>query len=73
VTKENKKQAKATLKHKTNLAVRPKFFMVPSYLFGTALTCQNSVNCRGDEGGEQWRLEKLGFGENKIKLIMTIG
>jgi hypothetical protein len=47
--------------------------MVPSYLFGTALTCQNSLNRRGDEGGEQWWLEKLVFGENKIKLIMTIG
>jgi hypothetical protein len=34
---------------------------------------QNSLNRRGDEGGEQWRLEKLGFGENKVKLIMIIG
>jgi hypothetical protein len=29
---------------------------------------QNSLNRRGDEGGEKRRLEKLGFGENKIKL-----
>jgi hypothetical protein len=28
-----------TLKHKTNITVRPRFFMVSSYLFGTALTC----------------------------------
>jgi hypothetical protein len=34
---------------------------------------QNSLNRHGDEGGEQWRLEKLRFGENKIKLIMMIG
>jgi hypothetical protein len=39
VTIGKKKKAKATLKHKTNLAVRSRFFMVPSYLFGTALTC----------------------------------
>jgi hypothetical protein len=34
---------------------------------------QNSLNRRGDEGGEQWRLGKLGFRENKVKLIMAIG
>jgi hypothetical protein len=34
---------------------------------------QNSLNRHGDKGGEQWRLEKLGFGENKVKLIMTFG
>jgi hypothetical protein len=47
VTKGNKKRPKATLKHKTNLAVRPRFFMVPSYLFGTALTCHfvSSMQC----------------------------
>jgi hypothetical protein len=39
VTKAKKKMPKDTLKHKTNLAVRPRFFMVPSYLFGTALIC----------------------------------
>jgi hypothetical protein len=38
VTK-GKKKPKATLKHKTNLAVRPSFFMVPCYLFGATLTC----------------------------------
>jgi hypothetical protein len=45
VTKE--KKSKATLKHKTNLAVRSRFFMVPSYLFGTALTCHfgTSMQC----------------------------
>jgi hypothetical protein len=47
VTKGKKKKSKATLKHKTNLALRPKFFMVPSYLFGTALTCHfgTSMQC----------------------------
>jgi hypothetical protein len=30
-------------------------------------------NHHGDEGGEHCKLEKLGFGENKIKLIMPIG
>jgi hypothetical protein len=46
-TKEKKKKSKATLKHKTNLDVRPMFFMVPSYLFGTALTCHfgTSMQC----------------------------
>jgi hypothetical protein len=39
VTKGKEKKPKATLKHKTNIAVRPRFFMVPSYLFGTALNC----------------------------------
>jgi hypothetical protein len=34
---------------------------------------QNSLSHHEDEGGEQWRLEKLGFGENKVKLIMMIG
>jgi hypothetical protein len=45
VTK-GKKKAKSH-KHKTNLAVRPRFFMVPSYLFGTALTCHfgTSMQC----------------------------
>jgi hypothetical protein len=38
--KERKKKPKATLKHKTNLIVRPRFFMVPSNLFGTTLTCR---------------------------------
>jgi hypothetical protein len=47
VTKGKKKNQKATLKHKTNLAVRPRFFMAPSYLFGTALTCHfvTSMQC----------------------------
>jgi hypothetical protein len=47
VTKGKKKKPKVTLKHKTNLAVRPRFFMVPSYLFGTALTCHlgTSMQC----------------------------
>jgi hypothetical protein len=41
------KKPKATLKHRTNLAVRLRFFMVPSYLFGTALTCHfgTSMQC----------------------------
>jgi hypothetical protein len=34
---------------------------------------QNFLNYRRDKGGEQWGLEKLGFGENKVKLIMSIG
>jgi hypothetical protein len=45
---------------------------VPLGSFGDQQATQNLLNRRGDEGGEQWRLEKLGFGENKIKLIMTI-
>jgi hypothetical protein len=39
VTQGKKKNSKFTLKHKTNLAVRPRFFMVPSYVFVSALTC----------------------------------
>jgi hypothetical protein len=39
VTQGKKKKPKATLYHKTKLAVRPMFFMVPSYLFVIALTC----------------------------------
>jgi hypothetical protein len=39
VTKGKKKKPKASLKHKTNLVVRTRFFIVPCYLFGTALTC----------------------------------
>jgi hypothetical protein len=47
VTKGKKKKPKSTLKHKTNLAVRQRFFMVPSYLFGNALTCHfgTSMQC----------------------------
>jgi hypothetical protein len=37
--KRKEKKPKTTLKHKINLAGRPRFFMVLSYLFGTALTC----------------------------------
>jgi hypothetical protein len=45
--KERNKKPKPTLKHKTNLVVRPRFFMVTSYLFGTALTCHcgTSMQC----------------------------
>jgi hypothetical protein len=45
--RKERKKPKATLKHKTNLAVRPRFFMVSSYLFGTALTCHfgTSMQC----------------------------
>jgi hypothetical protein len=35
-------------------------------LSGDRQATQNSLNRRGDEGGEQRTLEKLGFGENKI-------
>jgi hypothetical protein len=47
VTKGTKKKPKATLKYKTHLDVRPMFFMVPSYLFGIALTCHfgTSMQC----------------------------
>jgi hypothetical protein len=47
VTEGKKKRPKATLKHKTNLVVRPRFFMVPCYLFGTTLTCHfvTSMQC----------------------------
>jgi hypothetical protein len=47
MTKGKKKKPKATLKHKTNLVVRMRFFMVPCYLFGTALTCHfvTSMQC----------------------------
>jgi hypothetical protein len=39
VTKGKKKNPKTTtLKHKSKLDVRSRFFMVPSYLFGTTLT-----------------------------------
>jgi hypothetical protein len=53
VTKGKEKKPKATLKHKTNLAVRPRFFMVPSYLFGTALTCHfgTSMQCAQQRPG----------------------
>jgi hypothetical protein len=37
-------------------------------LFWDWQATQNSLNHRGDEEGEQWRLEKLGFGENKVKI-----
>jgi hypothetical protein len=37
--RKERKKPKATLNHKTNLVVRPRFFMVTYYLFGTALTC----------------------------------
>jgi hypothetical protein len=40
MTKGKKKKPKNTLKHEPNLDVRPRFFMAPSHLFGTALTCQ---------------------------------
>jgi hypothetical protein len=45
--RKERKKPKATLKHKTNLTIRPRFFMVPSYLFGTALTCHfgTSMQC----------------------------
>jgi hypothetical protein len=47
VTKGKEKKPKATLNHKTNLAVRPRSFMVPSYPFGTILTCHfgTSMQC----------------------------
>jgi hypothetical protein len=46
VTKGKKKSQKP-LKHNTNLVVRPMFFMIPCYLFGTALTCHfvTSMQC----------------------------
>jgi hypothetical protein len=45
--RKERKKPKGTLKHKTNLTVRPRFFMVPSYLFRTALTCHfgTSMQC----------------------------
>jgi hypothetical protein len=45
--RKERKKPKATLKHKINLVVRPRFFKVPSYLFGTALTCHfgTSMQC----------------------------
>jgi hypothetical protein len=43
--RKERKKPKATLKHKTNLIVRPRFFYSP--IFGTALTCHfgTSMQC----------------------------
>jgi hypothetical protein len=37
--KKKKPKTKDALKHKANIDVRLRFFMVPLYLFGTTLTC----------------------------------
>jgi hypothetical protein len=56
---ERKKPKATTLKHKPNLDVRPMFFMVPSYIFGTALTCHfgTSMQC----AQQPWRSSLRGF------------
>jgi hypothetical protein len=57
--RRKEKKPKAILKHQTNLDVRPGFFMVPSYLFGTALTCHfgTSMQC----AQKPWRSFLCGF------------
>jgi hypothetical protein len=59
VTKGKKKPKATTLKHKPNLDVRPRFFMVPYYLFGIALTCHfgTSMQC----AQQPWRSSLCGF------------
>jgi hypothetical protein len=49
----------AILMHKTNLTIRPRFFMVPSYPFGTALTCHfgTSMQC----AQQPWGSSLCGF------------
>jgi hypothetical protein len=44
---KERKKPKATLKHKANVVVRLRFFMFPTYIFGTALTCNfgTSMQC----------------------------
>jgi hypothetical protein len=51
--KEKKTKNNHTLKHKANIIVRLKFFMVPSHLFGIALTCHfgTSMQCAQQPSG----------------------
>ena len=51
--KKKKPKTNLELKHKTNIAVRPRFFMFPSYLFGIALTCHfgTSMQCAQQPSG----------------------
>ena len=45
--KKKKTKTNPELKHKIDITVRLRFFMVPSYLVGTALTCHfgTSMQC----------------------------
>jgi hypothetical protein len=57
--KGKKKKPKTTLKHKANIDVRPRFFMVSLYLCGTALTYHfgTSMQC----AQQPWGSSLCGF------------